>query len=201
MTDEKGWKSEYQSGNGLITETLMFPKTLRLTAVILMICWIYVPSTGSAVDLKTFGLRAGISDGRNDENFQQVEAFLTWSLSREWQLAADWRFGPFLETTAGLLHGGDESAFVGSAGPGITFSGFEDKIDIPLGVNATIISDHTFGDVDLGGHIQFTSHIGLNFNFTRHFMLGYRLQHMSNAGITKPNPGVNTHMLAIGYRF
>ena len=29
--------------------------------------------------------------------------------------------------------------------------------------------------------------------------LEYRFRHMSNAGIKKPNNGVNTHMLAIGY--
>jgi hypothetical protein len=70
-----------------------------------------------------------------------------------------------------------------------------------MGVNATIISDHTFGDEDFGGPFQFTSHIGLDYYFTRHFMMGYRLQHMSNAGIYSPNPGVNIHMLAVGYRF
>ena len=43
--------------------------------------------------------------------------------------------------------------------------------------------------------------IGLNYNFSRHFMMGYRLQHMSNAGIYTPNPGVNIHMLAIGYQW
>jgi len=180
---------------------MMLPKSFRLNIVILVICSIYIPSIVSAVNLKSSGMRGGISDGRNDEDFQQYDSFLTWFLPWEWQFASNWMAGTFLETNAGLLRGGGESALVGSAGPGINFSGFGGKIDIPLGVNATFISDHTLGDVDLGGKIQFTSHIGLSFNFSRHLMLGYRLQHMSNAGIYKPNPGVNIHLLAIGYRF
>jgi hypothetical protein len=179
----------------------MMPKTQRITVVVLIICWIYIPSKSPAVDLKVLGLRGGISDNRNDEDFRQFEGFAVWSLPWVWQFASDWRIGTFLEVNAGLLHGGGESAFVGSAGPGINITGFGDKIDIPMGVNATIISDHTFGDEDFGGPFQFTSHIGLDYYFTRHFMMGYRLQHMSNAGIYSPNPGVNIHMLAVGYRF
>jgi hypothetical protein len=179
----------------------MVSKISRIAAVALMIFWIYFPAPGLALDLKSFGIRGGISDGRNDEDFQQYETFLSWNLPWAWHFASEWRIGTFLEANAGFLHGGGETAFVGSLGPGINIRGFRDKIDIPLGVNPTVVSDHTFGDVDFGGSFQFTSHIGLNFNFTQHFMMGYRLQHMSNAGFYSPNPGVNIHMVGIGYRF
>ncbi len=53
----------------------------------------------------------------------------------------------------------------------------------------------------MGGPINFTSHIGLNLNFARHFSIGYRLQHMSNGVIYDENPGLNLHMIEIGYRF
>ena len=56
-------------------------------------------------------------------------------------------------------------------------------------------------DEDLGGPIEFTSHIGLNLNFARHYTIGYRLQHMSNAFLYDANPGVNSHMIEIAYRF
>jgi hypothetical protein len=56
-------------------------------------------------------------------------------------------------------------------------------------------------DENLGGPVQFTSHIGVNLNFTRHFTMGYRLQHMSNGVLYDSNPGLNLHMIEVGYRF
>ena len=107
----------------------------------------------------------------------------------------------FPETNAGVLRGDGESAFVGSIGPGIYITGFKEKIDISMSINPTIISKHKFGDEDLGGPIEFTSHIGLNLNIDRHFTIGYRLQHMSNAVLYDANPGLNLHMIEMGYRF
>ena len=100
-----------------------------------------------------------------------------------------------------MLKGGGETAFVGSIGPGIYITGLKDKIIIFMGVNPTIISKHTFGDEDLGGPIQFTSHIGMDFNFIKRFTIGYRLQHMSNFVFYDANPGLNLHMIEIGYIF
>ena len=94
-----------------------------------------------------------------------------------------------------------ESAFVGSIGPGIYFTGFKEKIDITMGINPTIISKHKFGDENLGGPIEFTSHIGIALYFTQHFAIGYRLQHMSNAVLYEHNPGLNIHMIEMSYRF
>jgi len=39
--------------------------------------------------------------------------------------------------------------------------------------------------------------------FGRHgqYELGYRYQHISNAGIKRPNDGLNLHMLRLGYSF
>ena len=166
-----------------------------------MIVWINIPSGTLAFDLKVLGVRGGVSDHRNQETFYQYEAFLTAKLPWAWQIASRWRLGTLLEANVGVLRGDGESAFVGSAGPGISISGLGDRIDIPMGINLTVISKDNFGDDDFGGPIQFTSHIGLNLNLTRRIMIGYRLQHMSNAGLYSSNPGINIHMLGIGYRF
>jgi hypothetical protein len=77
----------------------------------------------------------------------------------------------------------------------------EGILEISLGINPTIISKHKFRDEKLGGPIQFTSHVGLNFIFADHVHIGYRLQHMSNGIIYEHNPGLNTHMIELGYRF
>jgi lipid A 3-O-deacylase len=162
-----------------------------------------VPHTvsGNEINWRSIGLRGGVNDHRNDEDFKQYEVFASWKLPWRRQWDCGWKFGTFLEANAGVLRGGGESAFVGSIGPGIYFTGFKEKLDISMGINPTIISRHEFGDEDLGGPINFTSHIGLNFNFSRNFSIGYRLQHMSNGVFYDVNPGLNMHMIEVGYRF
>jgi hypothetical protein len=158
-------------------------------------------SAGNEIVRQSMGLKGGVNDHRNDEDFKQYEVFAAWKLP--WRQLWDfgWKFGTYLEANAGVLRGGGESAFLGSIGPGIHFTGFKEKLDISMGINPTIISRHEFGDEDLGGPIQFISHIGLYLNITRHFAIGYRLQHMSNAVLRDTNPGLNLRMIELGYRF
>ena len=171
------------------------------TIVTILIVWGFLSSEAMALDLQMLGLRGGISDHRNEEDFTQYEGFATWNLLWSWNLASNWSLTTYIEVNAGLLKGGGESGFVGSIGPGLNFTGFKDKISILMGVNPTVISKHTFGDEDLGGPIQFTSHIGIDLNFVRHCVIGYRFQHMSNFVFYDSNPGLNLHMIEIGYRF
>jgi len=55
--------------------------------------------------------------------------------------------------------------------------------------------------MDFGERFQFTSHIGLIWYLTDRVSLGYRFQHMSNAGLASPNPGLNLEMLELSYHF
>ena len=150
---------------------------------------------------RSVGLRGGVNDHRNDEDFQQYEAFSSWKLPWLWKWNSGWKVGTHLEVNAGVLSGGGTSAFVGSIGPCLYITGFREVVEISLGINPTIISKHEFGDENLGGPFQFTDHIGLNIYLADHYSIGYRLQHMSNLVFYDHNPGVNMHMIAMGYRF
>ena len=174
---------------------------LRAPLVVALIGWFGFSSPAIALDLQMLGLRLGISDHLNDEDFKQYEAFAIWNLPWDWPLGPDGTLGTYLEANAGLLRGGGDSGFVGSIGPGLYLRGLEDKISIYLGVNPTVISKHEYGEEDLGGPFQFTSHIGIGFRFTRQFAIGYRFQHMSNLVFYEENPGLNLHMVEIGYNF
>ena len=166
-----------------------------------LIGWFIFSPPAIAMDLQMLGLRGGISDHRNDEDFKQYEAFGIWNLPWAWTLGSDWALVSYLEANAGLLRGGGDSGFVGSIGPGLFFNGLNHKIRIYLGINPTVISAHEYGEEDLGGPFQFTSHIGIGFRFTRQFTIGYRWQHMSNLVFYEENPGLNLHMIEIGYNF
>ena len=149
---------------------------------------------------RSIGLRAGVNDDHNDENFEQYEGFTTWDLAWSWQWDSGWVLDTYLEANAGVLTADGESAFVGSVGPGLYIS-FPKLVAISMGINPAVISKHRFGDENLGGPIQFISHIGLNINFFHHYSLGYRLQHMSNFVLYDDNPGLNMHMIEVEYRF
>ena len=145
-------------------------------------------------------MRGGINDNRNEEDFEQYEGFATWNLPWSWQWDSGWALGTYIEANAGVLTADGESGFVGSVGPGLYIS-IKEMVELSMGINPTVISKDEFGDEELGGPFQFTSHIGLNIIFMHHYSLGYRLQHMSNAGFYDHNPGVNMHMLEVEYRF
>jgi hypothetical protein len=176
----------------------------KFSCIILVFIFIGIaphPLCGSEIAWRSIGLRGGVNDSRNDEDFEQYEAFTTWNLpwSRQWD--SGWTLGTYLEANAGVLSGGGTSAFVGSIGPGLYIRGLENIVEISMGINPTIISKHKFGDENLGGPIEFTSHVGINFFFAIHYSIGYRLQHMSNAVLYEHNPGLNMHMIEVDYRF
>ena len=74
-------------------------------------------------------------------------------------------------------------------------------VSLEGGVSPTGLSRSEFGSKDFGTEIQFTSHVGLNWDFATHWRLSYRFQHMSNADLGTKNPGLNLNMLALSYVF
>jgi hypothetical protein len=66
----------------------------------------------------------------------------------------------------------------------------------------TVLTKHEFEGRDLGEHLQFTSYLalGVECGAKRNLAVAYRIQHISNAGINEPNPGLNVYMLEFSYR-
>lgn len=171
-----------------------------ISLVFILFTLVSSPLYAGEMSWRSIGLRGGISDDRNDENFKQYDGFTVWDLPWFRLDGAGWALGTYIEANAGILTADGESALVGSFGPGLRIL-LQELVGITMGINPTFITRHKFGDENLGGPIQFTSHIGLNFIFHRHFSLGYRLQHMSNGVLYEHNPGLNMHMIEMKYRF
>lgn len=73
-----------------------------------------------------------------------------------------------------------------------TISGAGLQLEIEGAVRVTYIEHPAFGSEDLGSHLHFASHAGLAWWSPEHrFALGFRFEHVSNAGLTEHNPGVN----------
>ena len=177
---------------------------MRLVVVCLtivgVVCLSGFPAWSNDSDWNTFGLRAGIDDNGNNESFSQYEVYGTYSLPWRWESESKWVLGSFTGLNLGYLNS-DGDSFVGSVGLGAYLKTPGKSFVLSAGVYPTYLSESEFGDDDFGGSLQFTSAVGLNYNFLESWTLGYRFQHMSNGGAEDENPGLNLHMLEIGYRF
>jgi Lipid A 3-O-deacylase (PagL) len=67
---------------------------------------------------------------------------------------------------------------------------------------------HGYSDTKIDGRnfdipFAFGSHFGagLRFGPGAHFEVMYRYQHQSNAGLGDDNPGINFHLVSLGYHF
>lgn len=154
-----------------------------------------------AQEFWTVGTRGGLSFNGNENRFQQVEAFADMNLPWKWDFYSDWRFQPRIDASAGWLEGEHADAFIGTAGPLVELRKGTFPLALEGGFSPTILSRDRFGSRDFGERFQFTSHIGLIWHVTEQISVGYRFQHMSNAGIANPNPGLNLQMLELSYSF
>lgn len=68
------------------------------------------------------------------------------------------------------------------------------------GAGPQFISNVTIENTYKSTQFQFGDILGLGIS-TKHFEIGYRYLHISNANIEVPNPGTNFHNLHIGYKF
>ena len=172
----------------------------RLFLIVTLIVFTTLPGNANDGKWNTFGLRAGVNDSRNDESFSQHEVYVTFSLPWKWRSNHNWIIGSFIGLNAGALTC-EDTDFVGSVGPGVYILIPTESVTLSAGIYPTYIGRSVFGDEDFGNTFQFTSAVGVNLNFHKHWTIGYRFQHMSNASISNENPGLNTHMIEMGYRF
>jgi len=66
-----------------------------------------------------------------------------------------------------------------------------DRYYLEAGIGATVFSHASFADKNLSTAFQFGDHIGMGMFLTSNSRLGLRFSHYSNAGIKRPNPGLN----------
>lgn len=161
---------------------------------------------GWAVDGAT--LELGYND---DESATRYGVGVQWEWDRRWLEAGDWYLGGYWEL--GLSHwdgdggdsGNDNLTEVGVT-PVLrlqphrpTAGGLVPVLEI--GIGAHLLSDLSLGDKGFGTALNFGSHLGLGTRFGRdgRYELLYRFQHLSNAGIKDPNPGINFHLVQLKY--
>ncbi|MEX0374178.1 acyloxyacyl hydrolase [Spiribacter pallidus] len=94
----------------------------------------------------------------------------------------------------------DDNGFL-AVGPVFERQGLPADLRLSLGVQPTLISSHNGNGKDLGGPVQFTSHLSLAWAPATALSLGLRIQHTSNAGLYDHNPGVDIIAAEVGFAF
>jgi hypothetical protein len=150
----------------------------------------------------TVGLQGGFSAKDVDEqDFQHYALSVTRPLPWTWQIASKWSISSELIGSAGALTSAGKTGFIGTLGPRFLLAREDSPIQLDLGISPTVLGKRKFEDANFGSHFQFTSHIGVIFRLGDSWYAGYRFQHMSNASISSINPGLNTHLFQVNYRF
>ncbi len=72
---------------------------------------------------------------------------------------------------------------------------------VEAGVSPTLLSGSYIDGRDLGGNLHFTSSasIGYRFGVSRRYSIALRIQHTSNGGLNRTNPGLD--MIGLSFRF
>lgn len=129
----------------------------------------------------------GDFDGRR--NYSQLEVFLTRRVAL-YELA-DRELDARVRVGLGAIRSGSETAYLISTGPMVLWPVWDPRVWLEGGISAALLSRDRVDGLDIGKHFQFISELGLKFVLAPRFSVGYRLQHVSNAGTDSDNPGLD----------
>ncbi len=169
---------------------------------LLLLLGLWAAPTAQAIDdVRIIG---GESDNNDDASLWRIVLTDRWN--QEWQ-ADGWVVGGYSELTLGYWqsgekHSDDDSLYELALTPVFRLyrSGAERLgpfIDAGLGVH--LLSQEDLGNKQLGSQIHFGTHLGGGYQW-RNTELTLRVQHISNAGLGSPNPGINFLLVGLGFR-
>ena len=149
-------------------------------------------SSNSSVDMYRAGMQW-------DWNRKLIEAG-RWYLGGYWDLSLGyWSNNSPFKTTSNLADIGFTPTFRFQEN---TISGLSPYAELAVGFH--FLSTTSVGtERRFGSSFQFGDHIGAGVRFgdKGRYDIGYRYQHLSNAGIKEPNQGINFHLLRLQYHF
>lgn len=147
------------------------------------------------------GARFGLGVSGHGAAFHQSEAYLKFQLPWSWKYDSGFRLEPTAEISCGCLWDGHDQGVVAALGPGLRVGYKKLPLFLEGGINPTVISPYQYPTRNFGCNMQFTSYLSVRWDVMPRVQVGYRYQHMSNASLAQPNPGLNLHMFSLGWNF
>ena len=177
--------------------------------LVLLACLILVAPQARAVD--GISLELGTDDSAGAA-VDMARIGVQWDWSRRWALGSAWHIGGYWDLALGywsndsanrthksITEIGFTPVFrLQQTRPGALAPYLEAGIGLHLLSHTSVSPQRRFST-----QFQFGDHIGLGLRFgPRHaYDIGYRYQHLSNAGIKKPNKGIEFHQIRLQYHF
>ena len=142
--------------------------------------------------------------GHGDENSDLVRGAVQWKWQRAWFADTGWEVTGYWEASLGAWN--THKTLVDVAFTPVFRLQRADwegpYVEAAIGFH--LLSDLSITRTRLfGSHFQFGDHLGAGWRFGPRGRndIGVRLQHLSNGGIRRPNPGINFLVLRLAYHF
>ena len=145
--------------------------------------------------------------GRGNDRTDLWRAGMQWTWPHRWFAERSWTLGAYWDVQLGRWSGGRDPVWDLSLTPvfrlerarrGRTIPYAEAAIGFHALSNLRVSSDRIFST-----RFQFGDHLGAGLRFGERYRwdAGLRLQHLSNGGLRRPNPGINFAQLRIAYHW
>lgn len=169
-----------------------------------------LPAYAAEFGIDSMSIEGGYSPNHNGD-VGMARVGVQWDWGVKWFETGSWYLGGYWDASVGYWHSSDAggSHDIGDFGltpvfrfQSSTTDGFSPYVEAAVG--AHFLTDKTITQRrHFSTSFQFGDHVGAGLRFGDHaqYDLGYRLQHLSNAGIDSPNPGINFHQLRFSYHF
>ena len=184
------------------------PKVFWLLVMIELTLFLSAPSYSRAMEIEAVGIRGGINldhvgiPPTERYDFYQADVFMVLALPWRWQYPSGWEVSWRVNTAAGGLRGGGDTAFVAELGPGIAFYKPSWRMMIDVGTGLAALTRYHFDEQNLGGPVQIIGHGGISFDLGWNLFAGWRFHHMSDATIYGSHTqGVDINFLELRYHF
>ena len=175
-----------------------------------LVTGLVLASPALAVDSVSF------ETGRGDEGTELWRAGAQWDWHKWWFAERSWSIGAYWDLQVGRWAGphergqrdrGDDEVWDLSFTPVFRLERAERTRIAPYVEGA--IGFHMLSDLRINfrrsftTHFQFGDHVGLGARFgpAYRYDAQIRLQHLSNGGIARPNPGINFWQVRVAYHF
>ena len=150
--------------------------------------------------------------GSGEEDAARGGFAVQWDWNRELVTVGDWFLGGFWELGASYWDGDEGRTGNGSLAEMGVAPVFRIQPRSPVGGVTPYLEGaiglHLFTETELGDRnfdipFSFGDHLGAGVRFGQQgeFDLGYRYQHLSNLSFGDTNPGINFHLIRLGYHF
>ena len=176
---------------------------LRRAALAALTLCAFAGAPAHAIDGVAFEIGGG-------DGVDMARVGVQWDWKKRWFQTPNWHLGGYWDVAVGYWHRGDvrpsEHEDIYEIGVTPVFRIQPNALAGPYveaAIGFHLLSHSSIGDRRMSTMFQFGDHIGAGYRFgpKGSYDLGYRFQHLSNASIKRPNPGINFHQIRLKYWF